>query len=282
MTSVEELAERRAATGEAARSLLEQAPWDEVASRALLVLVRPPAVEWARTEAPPLLWLILDGPEARALRPELRTPLVRDGSTLVHVRATDTVPAMQLAALTSEAVGRHLEGVTRRSLEMKWLARHGQALHDPLHRFDSLVGMAARLPADALERVARPLYVQAAQSLEALAGAPLGEEDADRGAVLSAAEAAASVCRLACVLDGGSHPPAEWLLAAARETALGKRVASWLDDVPSAFAGEPRAAKWIRDSGGGVLREAATALRAEFAGRDWLDDPIAQTVRAAR
>lgn len=282
MTSTEELLERRARVIEAGRGLLEAPPWDEVASRALLILVRPPDVEWAATSAPPLLWLILDGAEARALRPELRNPLVRDGSTLVHVRASDAAPAMQLAVMTSEAVARHLEGVTRRSLEMKWLARHSSAVHDPLHRFDSLRGLAARLPADALERVARPLYIQAAQSLEALAGAPVAAEGADDGAVLPAVEAAGALCRLACVLEGGSHPPAEWLLAAARETALGKRLASWLDDVPAAVAGEPRAARWVRESGGGVLREAAAALRAEFAGRDWLDDPMAQTFRASR
>lgn len=282
MTSTEGPAEQRTRLAEAGRALLEAAPWDEVASRALLVLVRPPAVEWAATSAPALLWLILDGAEARALRPELRNPLVRDGSTLVHVPASDATPAMQLAVLTSEAVARHLEGVTRRSLEMKWLARRAQPLHDPLHRFDSLAGMAARLPADALERVARPLYVQAAQSLEALAGTPLPASGVDGGAMLPAVEAAAALCRLACVLDGGSHPPTEWLLPAARETALGKRLASWLDDVPTAVAGEPRAARWIRESGAGVLREAAAALRAEFAGRDWLDDPIAQTVRPAR
>ncbi|MBX7111393.1 MAG: hypothetical protein K1X87_06045 [Dehalococcoidia bacterium] len=282
MSSTDERVEQRTRISEAARALLEAAPWDEIASRTLLVLVRPPDVEWAATSAPPLLWLILDGAEARALRPELRNPLVRDGSTLVHVRATDAAPAMQLAAMTSEAVGRHLEGVTRRSLEMKWLARYSEALHDPLHRFDSLRGMAARLPADALERVARPLYVQAAQSLEALAGAPMAAEGADDGAVLPAVEAAGALCRLACVLEGGSHPPAEWLLAAARETTLGRRLASWLDDVPSAVSGDQRPARWIRDSGAGVLREAAAALRAEFAGRDWLDDPIAQTIRAAR
>lgn len=282
MTSTEELADQRGAIAEAARALLEATPWNEVASRALLILVRPPDEEWARTSAPALLWLILDGPEARALRPELRNPLVRDGSTLVHVAASGATPAMQLAVLTSEAIGRHLEGVTRRSLEMKWLARHGQALHDPLHRFDSLRGMAARLPADALERVARPLYVQAAQSLEALAGTPVAAEGADDGAVVPAVEAMGALCRLACVLDEGSHPPAEWLLAAARETALGKRLSSWLDDVPRAIAGEARAARWIRESGSGVLREATSALRAEFAGRDWLDDPIAQTIRAGR
>lgn len=277
-----EAADGRTQIVDAGRALLEAGPWDEVASRGLLVLVRPPVLEWAVTNAPPLLWLILDGTEARALGPELRNPLVRDGSTLVHVRATATTPELQLAVLTSEAIARHLEGVTRRSLEMKWLARHGQSLHDPLHRFDSLRGMAARLPVDALERVARPLYVQAAQALEALAGTPPAAEGADDGAVLPAVEAMSALCRLACVLDDGSHPPAEWLLASARETALGKRLSSWLDDVPRAVAGEARAARWIRDSGGGVLREATAALRAEFAGRDWLDDPIAQTIRAGR
>lgn len=281
MTSTSDLEERRAQIVELGTTLLGATPWNEVATRALLMLVRPPLAEWVQTDAAPMLWIILDGPEARALPPELRNALVRDGSTLLHLRAGEPATDVQLAAFTSDGIGRLMEGTTRRSLEMRWLARHGQPLHDPLHRFESLAGAAARLPVDALERVVRPLYVQAAQSLEALAGT-VTDADGDGAALLPAAEAAGALCRLACVLEQGSHPPAEWLLGAAAQTALGKRAASWLDDVPRALAGDARAARWIRESGGGVLREASAALRAEFAGRDWLDDPIAQTIRPMR
>jgi hypothetical protein len=72
------------------------------------------------------------------------------------------------------------------------------------------------------------------------------------------------------------------LIPAARATHLGSRIASWLDDLAPAVGGDERAARWIRDSGQGVLREVVAMLRVEFSGRDWLDDPMAQTIRPAR
>jgi hypothetical protein len=263
-----------------ALALLEAAPWEPVSDRLLLLLVRPPAVEWAGQTGALLLWAVVDSAEARTLPVDLRAPLLRDGAMLQRVAADAGQPSMQLAVFTSEGIGRLIEGVTRRSLETRWSARHAEPLHDPLHRFEMLVGAAARLPATSLERIVRPLYVQAAQALEALAAAPL--EDRPQTALLLAGEAASAVCRIACVMDEGSHPPAEWLAPAARATRLGARVASWLDDLPPAVGGDARAARWIRDSGPGVLRELVALLRAEFAGRDWLDDPLAQAIRPAR
>jgi len=96
------------------------------------------------------------------------------------------------------------------------------------------------------------------------------------------AEAAAPLARLACVLEEGTHPPTEWLLPAARETRLGKRIAPWLDDVVPAVAGDARAARWTRESGAGVLREVATVLRTEFAASDWLRDPETYALRPSR
>jgi hypothetical protein len=187
---------------------------------------------------------------------------------------------MHLAVFTSGGIGRLLDGVTRRSLESRWTVRRAQPLHDPLHRFDMLAGAAARLPTDSLERIIRPLYSQAAQALDVLAAAPLAERA--EAALILGGEAAGALCRIACVLEEGAHPPAEWLAPASRTTRLGARIASWLDDLPAAVGGDARAARWIRDSGQGVLREVATLLRAEFAGRDWLDDPLAQAIRPGR
>lgn len=280
MTTPADITTLREQVSAQGRALLEAAPWEPVAGRTLLLLVRPPAVDWADAYGAPLLWAVLDNSEARALPMELRTPLLRQGGTLERIPGDAGQLPLQLAIFTSEGIGRQIEGVTRRSLETRWAIRHAQALHDPLHRFEMLVGAAARLPATSLERIVRPLYIQAAQALEALAAAPLDERP--QTSMIVAGEAAAAVCRLACVLEYGSHPPAEWLAPAARVTRLGQRVASWLDDLAPAIGGDERAARWIRDSGGGVLRELVAVLRAEFAGRDWLDDPLAQAIRPAR
>jgi hypothetical protein len=280
VTAIGDLALIREQAAEAGRQLLASPAWEQVAGRTLLLLVHPPSVDWADAYGACTLWAILDTPEARALPSELRGPLVRDASTLMRVPGEAGRPPMYLAVFTSEGIGRLLEGVTRRSLEMRWSVRHAQPLHDPLHRFDMLLGAAARLPADSLERVIRPLFVQAAQALEGLAAAPLAERP--QTALILAGEAAGAVCRIACVMDAGSHPPAEWLAPAARATRLGARIASWLDDLPAAIGGDARAARWIRDSGQGVLREVVTLLRPEFAGREWLDDPLGQAIRPGR
>jgi hypothetical protein len=133
---------------------------------------------------------------------------------------------------------------------------------------------------DGLERVVRPLFVQGAVALSALASSPITAPGATT--VLLAGEAASALTRLACVLEEGSHPPPDWLVPAARETQLGRRMAAWLDDLGAAAAGDARAARWVRESGSGVLREAASALHAEFGGRDWLRDPEAHSLRITR
>lgn len=264
----------RARARTAGLAMLAATPWSEVASRALLLLVRPPAVAWAEAAAP-TLWLILDTVEARALPLAVREPLLADGVT--RSLAGEDV---DLAVFTSEATGRTLEASTRHALEVRWALRHAEAVHDPLHRAPGLAAAAGRLPVEALERVVRPLYVQAVSALGALLDEPAdGPRDA---ALLLLAEAAAPLARLACVLEEGTHPPTEWLLPAARATRLGRRIAPWLDDVVPAVSGDTRAAQWTRESGAGVLREVAGALHAEFAGRDWLRDPETYALRPSR
>ena len=277
-----------------ATALLATAPWLEVASRGLLLLVRPPVASWADPEAdddeadapsdhvvavagPPAVWLILDGVEARALPPEFRGPIVREG--VLRIPATET-SGLELVVMTSEGVGRALDGVTRRSLEMRWLMRHSAPLHDPLHRHDSLVGAAGRLPADSLERAVRPLYVQAAVAFRALAELPV--DAAPERLVMLMGEAMGGLLRLACVIEEGSHPTIEWLAQAGRATHLGKRIGSWLDDLGPATSGEARAARWVRDACSGVLRETAAVLQVEFGGRDWLVEPESYGLRPPR
>jgi hypothetical protein len=257
-------ARQRAST--AASAVLAAPPWSEIASRALLLCVDPPVAAWAVESRGGALWLVVDATEARLLPAEQRERLALTGSYGAGV-----FEDFEVNVLTSEGLARALDGVNRQALELRWMARHAQPLHDPLHRAEGLAAIATRLPADALERIVRPLYVQVSTALSAFAQFPTAGQP--ETAVILAGEAAAALTRLACVLEEGSHPPAQWLVPAARETRLGQRIAAWLNDVGPAVAGDARAARWVRESGAGVLREAGAALHAEFAGRDWLVDP---------
>lgn len=265
----------RAEARTAATTLLADAPWLDVASRALALLVRPPATAWAEHIATPAVWLILDGVEARSLAAPMREALTTSG-----VYRAGTTEGLDLTVFTSEAVARAFEGVPRASLELRWTVQHAEPLHDPLHRADGLASAAGRLPTDGLERVVRPLYVTAVTAVTALSASPVDRPPL--AGVVLAGEAAGALLRLCCVLEDGTHPPAEYLALAARETRLGKRAGSWLDDLAAAIGGEARAARWVRESGPGVLREAATALHAEFGGRDWLRDPETYALRPNR
>jgi hypothetical protein len=220
--------------------------------------------------------MVIDASEARALPPQQRDPLVRGGS----YHEASARGRYELTVFTSEGIGKVLEGVPRNSLELRWTVRHAEPLHDPLHRADPLSGAAARLPSDSIERVVRPLYVQAASALHALTRTPV--DGPHETTLVLAGEAAAALSRLGCVLAEGSHPPAEYLMPAARETPLGQRIASWVDDLGNAVIGEARAGRWVRESCTGVLREAETALRADYSGRDWFEDPEGYALRPGR
>ena len=278
MTSADAVAVRELARGRA-EQLLATTPWADIAPRALVLLARPPRDEWAEPLGTPALWVVLDGAEARALPAETRGALLQDG---VQVLGGGPAEQQDVATvlLTADGLGRLLDGVARRSLEARWLVRHGEALHDPLRRYERAAGAAARLPADGLERATRPLFLRAATMLDTLAAVP--PQRLRDTALLLIGEAAGAAARLACVLDEGSHPPVDWLLPAARETRLGRRLEAWLDDIAPAVAGDARAARWVAESGSGVLRELVSALRADFAGRDWLLHPLDQALRPGR
>lgn len=238
-----------------ARALLEAPPWNDRPYVLTLLAVEPPE---GAPAGPRRLWLVVDAADVRDLDAEWREPLLRHRLR----RAGDEL--FETTVVTTDGIEALLDGVSRRSLEVRWEFRHADPLHDPSGRAERLAAAARRLPGDALERLARPLYLQAGRALEALARAHAASNDASEA--LAGGEAASALTRLACILEEGAHPTADWLDAAARQTGLGRRIAPWLD----ARAPATSAA---------VFAEAATALRAYFADREWLREPEIYALR---
>ena len=241
------------------RALLEAPPWNDRPYALTLLAVEAPEGVPA---IPQRLWLILDVADARDLDGEWREPLLRHRLRRVRDEEIETTVA------TTDGVESLLDGVSRRSLEVRWEFHHAAALHDPSGRAQRLAAAARRVPEDALERLVRPLYLQAGRALEALDRAHAASADSGGGAsaTIAGGEAASALTRLACILEEGAHPTADWLDAAARETALGRRIAPWLDDRSPAIAAT-------------VLGEAARALRSHFADREWLREPEIYALR---
>lgn len=231
-----------------ARTLLAKAPWNERTQALTLLGVRPP--ERAPAEEHARLWLILDAEDVRDLADEWRDPLLLHG--LRRLREA----SIELTVVTSEGAAALLESTSRRALEARWELRHAVVLRDGRGRFPGLSAAAGRLPEGALERLVRPLYLQADRAFGAWQRAPANST----AAAIAGGEAASAVTRLACVLDEGAHPIIEWLPAAARETALGRRIAPWIDSLTPGLAAD-------------ILAALVRALRTEFADRDWLRDP---------
>ena len=250
-------------------ALLDEPPWDELERDLTLLRVRPPRADWVdeshATDVPPALWLLIDAADARTLQEPWLSPLMRDG--MRRVRDDDG----ELTVLTIEGCAGLLEATTRRAFEVRWTLRHADVLHDPRARHDGIASAAARVEIDALERAARALYLQVYAALEAL---PHAGDDT----VIVGGEAAGAVARLACLLDEGCYPPAEWLYPAARATERSRWLRPWLDSLTGDEDAQRRAAQ----AASGVLRELASALRAQFANRPWLQDPERFALRAPR
>lgn len=251
-------------------ALLDEPPWDELERDLTLLLVRPPLAEWvdvsSAVDAAPALWLILDATDARTLPEPWLSPLMRDGLRRVH-----DDDGGELTVLTTEGCAAFLEASTRRAFETRWTLRHAEVLHDPRGRHEGLTAAAARLEVDALERTARALYLQAFAALDAL-------QHAGDAALIASGEAAGAVARLACLLDEGCYPPAEWLYPAARATERSRWLRPWLDALTGDDDARGRAAQAAPD----VLRELASGLRVQFADREWLQDPERFALRAPR
>ena len=238
---------------ERARALLSEPPWDDRAQVLTLLGVRPPEGIASVADQPGRLWLILDAADVRDLEEQWLEPLLR------HRLRRVSNAALDLTVVTSEGMFALLDAVTRRALEARWEIRHSYPLHDARGRFEALSAAAARLPEGALERLVRPLYLQVYRALEAWPDAPTASP-------IPLGEAASGIARLACILEEGAHPTAEWLVAGARETSLGRRIAPWLDGFAPGIASE-------------VFDEVATALRVSFADREWLRDPESYALR---
>ena len=277
-------ARRRAA--ERGLALLDAPPWEERAREVMLLMVRPPRASsdsmWEDDPAilalPPAYWLLLEAEDARTLPEPWHEALARHG--LRRTREAGPNPAdltdlTDLTVLTIEGYSALLEATTRRALEARWSVRHATVLHDPLSRHEGFGLAAGRVPVDALERIVRPLFLQAHAALDAL---PLTVA----GALVVAGEAAAAVTRLAWLMEEGAYPPAEWLHAAARDTRLGRRLRPWLEALPQAATGEAGARQRVLQAAPTVLEELQAALRPDFSNRDWLQDPEAYSLRPPR
>lgn len=250
-------------------ALLDEPPWYEFTRDLTLLLVRPPRAEWAdgalAAEVTPAYWLVLDAADARSLPDPWLGALMRDG--LHRLREAD----YELVALTSEGCAALLDATTRRPLEARWTLRHAHALHDPRGRYDAIASAAGRFEVHALERAARALYLQVFAALDALG-------HSGPRTLIPTGEAAGAVARLACLLDEGCYPPAEWLYHAARATERSRWLRPWLDGLGGDEAARERAASAAPD----VLRELTAALRTYFSGRPWLQDPERFALRAPR
>src|SRR5690606_4587400 len=147
-----------------------------------------------------------------------------------------------------------------------------------LRRAEQYALRAGLLPDDAPERVSRTLWLEAVQAANAIDVLPT----APGAAALPAGEAAAALCRLACFDDSGAYPPAAYLRAAARGTRLGRRIATWLDDLPRAVGGDEAAARRVVAARDQVLEEARTILGERYRERPWLREPEAFSLRPPR
>jgi hypothetical protein len=236
------------------RALLETPPWS--ARLQVLTLLGVQAPIGIPIDAPNRLWLILDTQDIRDLDDEWRMPLMRHRLRRVYEEQID------LTVTTSDGVEALLEGSSRRSLETRWEIRHASAIHDPRGRFVELSAAVGRLPDGMFERITRPLYLQAYRAFNAMEVAQLDSS----ALTIANGEAASALSRLVCILEEGAHPSIEWLLPAARETALGRRIAPWFDGFAAGVAAE-------------VLSEVTKVLRADFPDKEWIKETASYVLR---
>ena len=235
-------------------------------------------MRWATAESHATLWIVAEASEVRVLPEALRDPLMHEGSTHEQSHRGEAL-TVDLTVFTLERLEGVLSGAGRRSLETRWSVRHAEPVHDPLRRNERLSAAAQLLPEDAPGRIARMLYLDAHASLTELSRITPQRATA---AVIAAGEAAGAVSRLACSLDEGVYPPVEWLIPAARQTQLGRRIASWLDDLPRALGGDATATRRVADGCEPVLKAVKEAVRVRMGTADWLRSPRASALRAPR
>lgn len=265
---------------ERGRRLLAEAPYAELADRATLLLTGPPSALPLPT--PPhtaAFWLIVEADAARSLPDPMRRTLSGGGSYVERVRpraGTDEL-AHDLTLSTDAAAA--IAGFGRRALEARWAIRHAEPLHDRLGRHPLLIAAASRYPDDAPERIVRSLWVPAVTAVRSLW--LLGEVPS-AVALPAAGEASALLCRLACAFDEGDYPTPDLLIPAARQTRIGRRIITWLDDLGAALCDDEPAIRRVTTAAEQVLREVTGVLGELYRDRAWLRDPEAYALRAQR
>lgn len=261
------------------RALLAAPPWSAVSDRVSLLLVDPPfGLEDGPATGVLSFWLTLDTQAARSLPAEYRTPLTSDRGVFERPRTAAGAPRVSLAVMTDESVHRLLQGTSRASMEARWQARHVDLISDRLRRGEQYSLRAGLLPDEAPERVSRTLWldaVSASRGLDGIEGDPAA-------AMAPAGEVSGALCRLACFDDHGGYPPAAYLRVAARQTRLGRRIATWLDDLPRAIGGDEAAARRVLGARDQVLEEARMILGERYRDRPWLREPEAFMLRPPR
>jgi len=264
---------------ERGRRILAHAPFDAFADRATLLLTAPPdGVELPFAPGTIALWLILEPAAARALPDPHRSALIGRGSYVAYERPRDAALSPLELTITLDPIP-VLEAINRRALEARWTVRHAEPLHDRLGRHPQLVAAASLYPEDGPERVVRGLWLQAVAAVRAIW--VVGRAPA-AAALPAAGEASAALARLACAYDEGDHPTVDLLLPVARQTRIGRRLASWLDDLGAAVAGDAPATRRVAAAAEQVLREVAAVLGELYRDRPWLREPEAYALRAPR
>ena len=256
------------------RALLAGTPWSGVSDRVTLLLVEPPAKTPGTTNV--AYWLTLDTAAARGLPDPHGPALTADRALVEHPRAEGL--KVTLSVMSDEGLHRFLAGTTPAAIEARWQARHHEPISDRMRRGEQYALRANLLPDDAPERIMRVLFLDLVAAVRALA--PLEAKPAD--ALAAAGAATAAVCRIACFDDGGAYPPAEHLRTVAAETRLGRRIATWLDDLVRAVGGDDAAARRSVSAGDQVIEETRTILGELYRDRPWLRTPEAFALRAPR
>lgn len=263
-----------------ARRLLGEAPWASATERITLWLVSPPRDIEAQAGSPVDVWLAIDRPAAQTLGGEGQRLSMEGAIGRELGPPAASGPGGRAALFTVEALESLLAGDGRRALEARWSLCHAEPLADRLGRHERYVGEASRTAGGAFERALRGAYLSAAAALPVLgefgAGAPRPE------GLPAAGEAVAALARLACLLDGGNHPPLAWLIPAARETGLGRRIASWLDDLARSLAGDEAAARRVAAARAAVLEQARVLVAHRIGTRPWLRDPASFALHPGR
>jgi hypothetical protein len=258
------------------RTLLEGAPWAEVADRAALLLTDPPAE--LDVESAPRYWLIVERDVSRSLPANMAQPLYRGEAVVLPLDGAGG--RGHLEVLTLEGATRLLDGVSRGAIEARWRVRHAQPLVDRLRLHERLSAAAAQLPSGAPERVTRTLWLEAHSGLRDLAATPAAATAPKALSLVAAGETRGALERLACFLDAGAYPPARYLDVAAATTALGQRLVPWFDGLAAAAACDEAAVRRTTGSLDQVREEVRSVVRLREGTYDWLTDPDAYLLRS--